>query len=87
MKIRLEFADIIVKSDNEPAPTSLIESWSALRALKSGSRMIVENTLVGSSKSNGIVERATQSVQRIIRTIRSVMKEHGRVKIEMTHPV
>ena len=73
-EIGLEFADIIVKSDNEPALTSLIESWSALRALESGSRMIIENTLVGSSKSNGIVERAIQSVQRMIRTIRSAIE-------------
>ena len=57
-EIGLESVDIIVKSDNEPALTS-------------GSRMIVENSPVGSSKSNGIVERAIQSVQEMIRTIRS----------------
>ena len=57
-EIGLESVDIIVKSDNEPALTS-------------GSRMIVENSPVGSSKSNGIVERAIQSVQGMIRTIRS----------------
>ena len=39
-EIGLEFVDIIVKSDNEPALTSLIESQSTLRAMKSGSRMI-----------------------------------------------
>ena len=54
----MEFEDIIVKSDNEAALSSLIESWSTLRAVKSGSRMIIENSLVGRSKSNGIVERA-----------------------------
>ena len=32
-----EFVDIIVMSDNEPALTSLTESWSTLRAMKSGS--------------------------------------------------
>ena len=39
-EIELEFVDIIVMSDNEPALTSLIESWSTL---KSGSRMIIKN--------------------------------------------
>ena len=39
-EIGLEFVDIIVKSDNEPALTSLIESQSTLRAMKCGSRMI-----------------------------------------------
>ena len=68
-EIGLESVDIIVKSDNEPALTSLIASWSAMRAMTSGSRMIIENSPVGSSKSNGIVERAIQSVQGMIRTI------------------
>ena len=63
-EIGLEFVDITVKSDNKPPLTSFIESWrSTLRAMKSGSRMIMENRPVGSSESNGIVERAIQSVQ------------------------
>ena len=57
-EIGLESVDIIVKSDNEPTLTSLIASWSTMRAMKSGSRMIIESSPVGSSKSNGIVERA-----------------------------
>ena len=69
-EIGLEFADVIVNSDNEPAPTSLIAPWSAPRAMKSGSRLIIENSLVGSSKSNGIFESAVQSVQEMIRKIR-----------------
>ena len=55
-EIGLEFVDIIVKSDNEPALASLIESWSTLTGMKNGSRMIIENSLVGSSKSNEVVE-------------------------------
>ena len=31
-EIGLEFVDIIVKADNEPALTSLVDSWSTLRA-------------------------------------------------------
>ena len=37
-EIGLESVDIIVKSDNEPALTSLIASWSTMRAMTSGSR-------------------------------------------------
>ena len=66
-----------MKSDNEPALTSLIESRSTLRALKSGSRTIIENSLGGSSSSNGIVERAIQSVQGMIRTIRRAIDVGG----------
>ena len=43
-EIGLESVDIIVKSDNEPALTSLIASWSTMRAMTSGSRMIIENS-------------------------------------------
>ena len=64
-----------MKSDNEPALTSWIESWSTLRAMKSGSRMMIENSLVGSSKSSGIVETAIKSVQERIRTLRSAIEE------------
>ena len=74
-EIGLGVVDIIVKSDNEPVLTSFIESWSARRATKSGSRMVIENSLVGSSKSNGIVLRAMQSVQSMIRMIRSWIGE------------
>ena len=84
-QIWLEFVDIIVKSDNEPALTSLIESWSTLRAMKSGPRMIIENCLVGSSKSTGIVQRAIQSVRRMIRTTRSAIEEKWEVNLNVTH--
>ena len=54
-EIELDFVDMIVKSDNEPALTSLIEPWSNLRAMKGGSRMSVESSPVGRSKRNGPV--------------------------------
>ena len=86
-EIGLESVDIIVNSDNEPALTSLIASWSTMRAMTSGSRMIVENSPVGSSKRNGIVERATQSVQGLIRKIRSDIEERWGVKVDATHSI
>ena len=86
-EIGLESVDIIVKSDNEPALTSLIASWSKMRAMTSGSRMIIENSPVGSSMSNGIVERAIQSVQGMIRTIRSDIEGRWGVKIDATHSI
>ena len=78
-EIGWEFVDIIVKSDKEPALTSLIKSWSTLPAMKSGSRMIIENSPVCSSKSKGIFERASQSVQVHERfaAIRSAVEETG----------
>ena len=48
--------------------------------------MIIEISLVGRSKSNGIVESAIQSVKGLIRTIRSAIEENGRWRL-MWHSV
>ena len=85
-EIGSEFVDIIGKSDNEPALTSVIASWCTLRAMERGSRMIIENSPVGSSKSDGIVERAIQFVPGMIRTIRSAI-EKWEVQIHVKHSV
>ena len=82
-----EFCDIIVKSDNEPALTSLVETWGRLRAAQGGQRMVVEHSPVHSSKSNGVVERAIQAVQGMIRTMRSALEDKWGVKLEVAHPV
>ena len=39
--------------------------------------MTGEKSLAGSSKSNGTVERASQSVQGVVRTLRSSLGENG----------
>ena len=70
-EIGLESVDIIVESNNEPGLKSLIASWSTMRAMTSGSRTSAENSPAGSPKSDGIDERAIQSAQGMIRTIRS----------------
>ena len=74
-EIGFEFVDILVESDNEAALTSLIEMRIMVEAIRGGLRIIVENSVVGRSKSNGIVEFAIQSVQMMIRTIRNDIEE------------
>ena len=75
--------DIIVKSDNEPPLTSLIESSQNLRAIKGGSRMMAGHS-VGSSKSNGTV---SQSVQGTVRILRSSREEKWRKNLEAAHSI
>ena len=65
----MECVDVIVESHNDPALTSLIESWSNATAMRNGSRMIIENSLAGSSKSNGMIERTIKSVHGMINTL------------------
>ena len=49
--------------------------------------MIIKYSLVGSSKGNGVVEGAIQSVQGMIRTKRSAIEEHLEVRVNVTHSV
>ena len=63
MKLGFQFVDIVVESDNEAALTSLIETRSIMGAMPGGLRIVVENSVVGRSKSNGNVGSAIQSVQ------------------------
>ena len=56
-----------MRSDQEPAITSLVNEVGRLRGAAGGGRFIVEASPVGSSGSNGRVERAIQSVQDQVR--------------------
>ena len=42
---------------------SIIEEVGKIRAQRGGGRFVVENSPVSSSQSNGVAEKATQSVQ------------------------
>ena len=75
-----------MESDNEPALTSLTERWSTLRAMKSGSGMTIQNSPFGSWNSYRIVERTIQSVQGVIRTLRSTIQEQWEGEL-VTHSV
>ena len=74
-EIGFKFVDIVVKSDNEAALTSLVETRSMMEAMRGGLTIIVENSVVERSKSNGIVQSAIQSVPMMIRTIRNEIEE------------
>lgn len=62
-EIGCEHGDLIVKSVQEPAILSIVSEVGRLRAVGGGSKYINENSPVGSSASNGVVERAAQSVE------------------------
>ena len=80
----MEFVNIIMKSHNETAATSLIGSWGNLPVMKGRSRMIAENNSpVGSSKSNGTVEKVIQ----MIKMLRISFEEKWKVKLEVVHSI
>jgi len=74
-EIGCEQGDIIVKSDQEPAMLSLLTRVSEVRASRGGGRCIMENSPVGSSGSNGIIERAIQAVEEQARVMRCALEK------------
>jgi hypothetical protein len=82
-----EVEKMTMKTDNEPALVAVVDQVGRLRAAKGGKGMAVEHSPVHSSKSNGIIERSVQSVQGMIRTMRSALEEKWGVKLEVEHRV
>ena len=82
-----ELEKVTMKTDNEPALVAVVDQVGRLRAAKGGKGMAVEHSPVHSSKSNGIIERSVQSVQGMIRTMRSALEEKWGVKLEAEHRV
>ena len=70
-----EVEAVVIKTDNEPALVKVVEEIGRLRAAKGGRGMVVENSPVHSSKSNGYIER---SVQGGPRDDTDVAKQSGR---------
>ena len=85
-ELGLEHQDVVVKSDNEPALVALVELWGRFRAARGGGKLMVEHSPVGSSKSNGLAEKAVQDVQGMIRTMRSALEDKWGVKMSIDHP-
>ena len=70
-----EVEPVVMKNDNEPALVKVVEEVGRLRAAIGGRGMVVENSPVHSSKSNGYTERSVQGVQGMIETWRSSLEE------------
>ena len=58
-----------------------------VRAEAGGGKYIIKASPVGSSKSNGFVERAIQTVQQMVRTLRSALSRRWGFLIPTFHPV
>ena len=76
--------DVILKTDQEPAIKFLVDDVCVNRT---GARTIKECARQGSKGSNGIVERAVQSVEQCLRTLKSSLDERMGVNIDVLHPV
>ena len=66
---------VILKTDQEPAIKFLVDDVCMTRT---GAKTIVEQVPVRSKGSNGVVERAVQTVGQYIRTLKSQLDERAR---------
>ena len=102
-EIGLEGADVVFKSDQEPALKDLLNTIAARRTATSkiekfdkdeapgggggqaAGRIIHESSPVGSSQSNGMIERAIQDVEGQVRTMKLAFESHLGEKIPSDH--
>ena len=75
---------ILLKSDQEPAILYLLDDVSMSRT---GAKTLIEQAPKRSKGSNGVVERAVQSVEQVLRTLKSALDERMGVRIDTKHPV
>ena len=75
---------IIIKSDQEPAVKRLVKDL--VEAIAEG-KSVVEESLVGSSGSNGVVERTVQAVEGQIRVILLALEARLGANVAVTEPI
>ena len=76
--------DLILKSDQEPAVVDLLREVARLRGTR---RTILEQSPVGDSRANGIIERAIQSVEKLLRVHKLALETRIDSKLPVTHTI
>ena len=71
------------KSDQEPAIKDLENEVSKLRTT---AKTMKEESPVGSSASNGVIERGIQTIEGHIRVIKDALEARLNLKVPGTHP-
>ena len=87
IEVGCEHADVILKSDQEDAIKALLREVGRQHAA-GGGKVLPEDSPVGSSGSNGVAERAVQSVEGQIRVLRAALEERwGGVTLQEDHQI
>ena len=85
-EVGIVHGDLLVKSDQEPAIKAILDDAGRVRSSEGGGRYIMEQSPVGSSASNGVVERAILSIEQQVRVMKSAVESRWGVKLETKHP-
>ena len=76
--------DLIVKT--EPAMKSIVEDVGKAKTADGSGMYIIENSPVGASQSNGMIESGIQSVAGQVRVMLSAVQEKWGVELLIEHP-
>ena len=79
------YSRVILKSDQEPAIRELIAAVRRERPV--GVEIMIEESPVGEHQSNGEVERAIQTIQALMRTIKLALQSRYKSRIRGDHPI
>ena len=82
-----EFGDMVHKADQEEVLDKILKDVGRLRAAGGGGRFVPENSPVGASQSNGVIERGVQSVGGQTRVILDAVESKYGVVIPYSHPI
>ena len=77
-----EMSMATLKTDNGPALVAVTDAVTKVRASRFAQRTIMENSPAHFSKSNGVIERGVQTIQGMVRTLRSAIEERWMVKLD-----
>lgn len=86
-EIEVQYGDLVVKSDQEEAAKAVVEGVGKLKVLDGGGKYIMENSPVGASQSNGVIERGIQSVAGQTRVLLDGLQDRWKVEIPIEHPM
>ena len=86
-EIGVVHGDVFVRSDQGLVMKAVLSGVGRVRAAEGGGRYVMEQSLVGCSASNGIVERATQSVEHEVKVLKSAVEGRWGVKIRARHSI
>ena len=75
---------VILKSDQEPAIVDVLKEIAKLRGPR---RTMLEASPVGDSKSNGVAERAIQSMEKLVRVHKLSIETRINEKLSVRHPL
>lgn len=77
-------ARVVLKSDQEPAIVDVLKEVAKMRG---SGRTVLEQSPVYDSKGNGLIERAVQSFEKILRTHKLALEDKLKSKLPVKHPV